>query len=82
MPHTDWLPPEVERDEKGFIRTGAAVKESPYWTSDRTPLLLETSREGIFAAGDVRSGSSKRVASAVGEGAMSVQLVHEYLRHK
>jgi thioredoxin reductase (NADPH) len=81
-PHTDWLPVEIERDEKGFIRTGAAVKESPYWTSDRTPLLLETSREGIFAAGDARSGSSKRVAAAVGEGAMSVQLVHEYLRNK
>jgi thioredoxin reductase (NADPH) len=80
MPHTDWLPPEIERDEKGFIRTGAALKESPYWTSTRTPLLLETSREGIFAAGDVRSGSSKRVAAAVGEGSMSVQLVHEYLR--
>ena len=82
MPHTDWLPAEIERDEKGFIRTGSAVKESPYWTADRTPLLLETSREGVFAAGDVRSGSSKRVAAAVGEGAMSVQLVHEYLRHK
>ncbi len=82
MPHTDWLPPEIERDEKGFIRTGNAVKESSHWTSDRTPLLLETSREGIFAAGDVRSGSSKRVAAAVGEGAMSVQLVHEYLRTK
>jgi len=82
MPHTDWLPPQIERDEKGFIRTGAALKESPYWTSTRTPLLLETSCEGIFAAGDVRSGSSKRVAAAVGEGAMSVQLVHEYLRHK
>ncbi|HEY4086308.1 MAG TPA: FAD-dependent oxidoreductase [Bryobacteraceae bacterium] len=82
MPHTDWLPAEIERDEKGFIRTGAAMKESPYWTSDRTPLLLETSREGVFAAGDARSGSSKRVAAAVGEGAMSVQLVHEYLRNK
>src|SRR3569833_1287449 len=82
MPHTDWLPPEIERDEKGFIRTGTAVKQSPYWTSDRSPLLLETSSEGIFAAGDVRSGSSKRVAAAVGEGSMSVQLVHEYLRQK
>ena len=82
MPHTDWLPPEIERDEKGFIRTGTAVKQSRYWTSDRSPLLLETSREGIFAAGDVRSGSSKRVAAAVGEGSMSVQLVHEYLRQK
>ncbi|HVW08285.1 MAG TPA: FAD-dependent oxidoreductase [Bryobacteraceae bacterium] len=81
-PRTEWLPSEIERDDKGFIRTGAALKESPHWTAARAPLLLETSREGIFAAGDVRSGSSKRVAAAVGEGAMSVQLVHEYLRQK
>jgi thioredoxin reductase (NADPH) len=81
-PRTDWLPAEIERDEKGFVRTGAALKESPYWTEARSPLLLETSRPGVFAAGDVRSGSSKRVAAAVGEGAMSVQLVHEYLRQK
>jgi thioredoxin reductase (NADPH) len=79
-PRTEWLPPEIERDSKGFVRTGAALKNSPYWTSQRTPLLLETSRPGVFAAGDVRSGSSKRVAAAVGEGAMSVQFVHEYLR--
>jgi thioredoxin reductase (NADPH) len=79
-PRTDWLPPEIERDEKGFVRTGASLKESPYWTVARTPLPLETSRPGVFAAGDVRSGSSKRVAAAVGEGAMSVQLVHEYLK--
>jgi thioredoxin reductase (NADPH) len=82
MPHTEWLPPQIERDDKGFIRTGTDLKESPHWTSTRAPLLLETSCEGVFAAGDVRSGSSKRVAAAVGEGAMSVQLVHEYLRHK
>ncbi len=79
-PRTDWLPPEIERDDKGFVRTGADLKESPYWTVARTPLLLETSRPGVFAAGDVRAGSSKRVAAAVGEGAMSVQFVHEYLR--
>ena len=71
---------EIERDDKGFVRTGADLKESPYWTVARTPLLLETSRPGVFAAGDVRAGSSKRVAAAVGEGAMSVQFVHEYLR--
>jgi thioredoxin reductase (NADPH) len=81
-PRTDWLPAEIERDDKGFIRTGSDLKQSPHWSSARAPLLLETSREGIFAAGDVRSGSSKRVAAAVGEGAMSVQLVHEYLRTK
>lgn len=79
-PRTDWLPAEIERDTKGFVRTGAALAESPHWTVTRTPFLLETSHPGVFAAGDVRSGSSKRVAAAVGEGAMSVQFVHEYLR--
>ena len=61
-------PPEIERDEKGFVRTGADLAGSRYWTSQRQPFLLETSRPGVFAAGDVRSGSVKRVASAVGEG--------------
>jgi thioredoxin reductase (NADPH) len=79
-PCTGWLPAEIERDEKGFVRTGAALAESPYWKAARSPFLLETSRPGVFAAGDVRSGSVKRVASAVGEGAMSVQFVHEYLK--
>jgi thioredoxin reductase (NADPH) len=80
VPRTDWLPPEVERDAKGFIRTGPALAQSLHWTARRQPFLLETSRPGVFAAGDVRSGSVKRVASAVGEGAMAVQLVHEYLK--
>ena len=79
-PRTDWLPPEIETDAKGFVRTGAALARSPHWTARREPFLLETSRPGVFAAGDVRSGSVKRVASAVGEGAMAVQLVHEYLK--
>jgi thioredoxin reductase (NADPH) len=79
-PRTDWLPPEVERDSKGFVQTGAVAGKSPHWTAARTPFLLETSRPGVFAAGDVRSGSVKRVASAVGEGAMAVQFVHEYLK--
>ncbi len=79
-PHTDWLPPEIERDEKRFVRTGPSVSQSVHWTSRRQPFLLETSRPGVFAAGDVRSGSVKRVASAVGEGAMAVQFVHEYLK--
>jgi thioredoxin reductase (NADPH) len=79
VPRTDWLPPEIERDGKGFIQTGLAVARSSYWKSPRQPFLLETSRQGVFAAGDVRSGSVKRVASAVGEGAMAVQFVHEYL---
>jgi len=79
-PRTNWLPPEIERDAKGFVQTGAAVARSRYWTSVRQPFLLETSRPGVFAAGDVRSGSVKRVASAVGEGAMAVQFVHECLK--
>jgi len=79
-PRTDWLPGEIERDEKGFVRTGAAAAQSSHWTAARTPFLLETSRPGVFAAGDVRAGSVKRVASAVGEGAMAVQFVHEYLK--
>jgi thioredoxin reductase (NADPH) len=80
-PRTGWLPPEIERDAKGFVRTGAELASSPHWTSGRQPFLLETSRPGVFAAGDVRSGSVKRVASAVGEGSMAVQFVHERLKH-
>jgi thioredoxin reductase (NADPH) len=80
-PRTAWLPPEIERDARGFVRTGPDLAHSPYWTSARQPFLLETSRPGVFAAGDVRSGSVKRVASAVGEGAMAVQFVHECLKH-
>ncbi|HEX4232377.1 MAG TPA: FAD-dependent oxidoreductase [Bryobacteraceae bacterium] len=79
-PRTDWLPADVERDSKGFVQTGPAVVRSPHWSAARAPFLLETSRRGVFAAGDVRSGSVKRVASAVGEGAMAVQFVHEYLK--
>ncbi len=80
VPRTDWLPPEIERDAKGFIMTGPSLAQSPHWTGKREPFLLETSRAGVFAAGDVRSDSVKRVASAVGEGAMAVQFVHEYLK--
>jgi thioredoxin reductase (NADPH) len=82
VPRTDWLPPEIERDDKGFIRTGPDLAESPHWTARRRPFLLETSHPGVFAAGDVRSGSAKRVASAVGEGSMAVMLVHEYLKER
>ncbi|HXB73366.1 MAG TPA: FAD-dependent oxidoreductase [Candidatus Acidoferrales bacterium] len=80
-PRTNWLPPEIERDAKGFVRTGADLAQSRYWTAARQPFLLETSRPSVFAAGDVRAGSVKRVASAVGEGAMAVQFVHECLKH-
>ena len=80
-PCTDWLPPEIERDEKGFIKTGHAVADAPAWKDiARVPGPLETSRPGIFAAGDVRSGSVKRCAAAVGEGGMAVEGVHETLR--
>lgn len=76
-PCTEWLPPEIERDEKGFIRTGADVSEAPAWrASKRRPAPLETSLPGIFAAGDVRSGSVKRCAAAVGEGGMAVAGIH------
>lgn len=80
VPRTDWLPPEIERDAKQFVRTGDAVAKSPKWNASRHPFFLETSRAGVFAAGDVRAGSVKRVASAVGEGSMAVQFVHEFLK--
>jgi thioredoxin reductase (NADPH) len=79
-PRTNWLPPEIEKDAKEFVRTGAELVHSPHWTAKREPFLLETSRAGVFAAGDVRADSIKRVASAVGEGAMAVTFVHEYLK--
>ena len=83
-PHTEWLESSVERDGRGFILTGRDLYGSGQPPADlplkRPPLLLETSMPGVFAAGDVRHGSMKRVASAVGEGATAIQLVHEYLR--
>ncbi len=79
VPRTDWLPPEIATDRKRFILTGSAVAQSPMQPAGREPLFLETSRPGVFAAGDVRSGSVKRVASAVGEGAMAARLVADYL---
>ncbi len=82
-PHTDWLPQEVLRDQKGFVLTGRdhtmRKQFARHWKEKREPLPLETTVPGIFAAGDVRSGAMNRVAAAVGEGAMAVRLVHEYL---
>ena len=75
-PHTDWLPPEVDRDEQGFVLTGTDLRDDHAWPLDRSPYLLETSMPGVFAAGDVRHGSVKRVASAVGEGSVAIQLLH------
>jgi thioredoxin reductase (NADPH) len=83
-PHTDWLDGVVERDERGFILSGPDLSkhgERPKgWKLDRDPYLLETSVPGIFVAGDVRHGSTKRCASAVGEGSIAVQFVHQYLK--
>jgi thioredoxin reductase (NADPH) len=80
-PCTAWLPPEIECDERGFIKTGHAVAGAPAWKGlSHAPGPLETSRPGIFAAGDVRSGSVKRCAAAVGEGGMAVEGVHETLK--
>jgi len=82
-PCTDWLDGVVDRDERGFIRTGPGLfyggERPPGWTLTRPPFLLETSVPGIFAAGDVRCGSVKRVAAAVGEGSIAVQFIHQYL---
>ena len=78
-PHTEWLPDQIDLDDSGFIKTGTQVAESPNWLARRQPFLLETSRIGVFAAGDVRSDSIKRVASSVGEGSMTVKLVHQLL---
>ena len=74
-PHSDWLPPEIARDAHGFVLTGADL-DGRVWPLDRRPLSLETSMPGVLAVGDVRHASVKRVASAVGEGAIAVQLVH------
>jgi len=81
-PRTEWLGPEVVRDDKGFVLTGQDLQSPAHaqcWPLPRAPFALETSVPGVFAAGDVRLDSMKRVASAVGEGAMSVYLVHRYL---
>ena len=77
---TDWLPSEIARDEHGFVLTGTDAMRTGPWASDREPFALETSAPGIFAVGDVRSGSVKRVASAVGEGGIAIALVHRYLQ--
>jgi thioredoxin reductase (NADPH) len=81
LPRTDWLGADVARDAKGAVITGHDLMEraGPRWPLERPPYALETSVPGVFAAGDVRLDSMKRVASAVGEGAMSVYLVHRYL---
>jgi len=83
QPHTDWLEGKLERDEHGFILSGPDLlrdgRKPRGWTIERDPFLLETSVPGVFVAGDVRRGSVKRVASSVGEGAIAVQFMHQYL---
>jgi thioredoxin reductase (NADPH) len=83
LPRTDWLGDLVERDERGFLLTGPDLirdgQRPKGWTPDRDPFLLETNVPGIFAVGDVRHGSVKRVASGVGEGSVAVQFIHQYL---
>jgi len=78
-PHTDWLPEEIARDRHGFLFTGDDVPDDHGWPLPRRPFAHETSMPGVLAAGDVRHGSVKRVASAVGEGSIAVQLVHGLL---
>ncbi|MFJ7998339.1 FAD-dependent oxidoreductase [Streptomyces sp. NPDC096310] len=85
-PHTEWLASALALDPRGFVLTGAAAAaaadtggEGPWAPLGRGPLMLETTQPGVFAAGDVRSGSVKRVASAAGEGAMAIRLLHEHL---
>jgi thioredoxin reductase (NADPH) len=75
-PQTDWLPADLARDEQGFLLTGDDLGEDSGWPLTRAPLSLETSIPGVIAAGDVRHGSTKRVAAAVGEGSIAAQLVH------
>ncbi len=82
-PYTDWLDGQIIRNQKGYLKTGNDLMADPafakVWKRDREPFLLETCVPGIFAAGDVRAGAMNRVASAVGEGAMAIKFVHEYL---
>ena len=83
LPRTEWLADLVERDERGFILTGPdLIREGQHpkgWALERDPFLLETNVPGVFAVGDVRHGSVKRVASGVGEGSVAVQFIHQYL---
>ena len=77
-PHCDWLPPSLARDERGFVLTGRDIP-TRWWVDGLPPANLETTVPGVFAAGDIRAGSMKRVASASGEGASVVPLVHAWL---
>jgi thioredoxin reductase (NADPH) len=84
VPNTGWLDGCVVLDEKGFVKTGPDLSreelDAAHWTLPRPPFLLETSRPGVFAVGDVRAGNIKRVASAVGEGSIAIAFVHQILQ--
>jgi thioredoxin reductase (NADPH) len=84
VPRTDWLDGLVERDARGFILCGPDLvrdgKRPAGWDIDRDPALLETSMPGVFAVGDVRSGSVKRVAAGVGEGSVAISFIHQHLQ--
>jgi len=80
VPSTGWLGGLVDLDDRGFVRTGAGAVAAADAAGRTSPLPLETSRPGVFAVGDVRSGSAKRVAAAVGEGAMAIRLAFERTR--
>jgi thioredoxin reductase (NADPH) len=83
VPHTDWLPSQISRDEHGFVLTGSDLSDvsdaAARWAPTRPPFQLETSLPGVFAAGDVRRDSVKRVASAVGEGSIASTQMYQYL---
>jgi thioredoxin reductase (NADPH) len=83
VPNTQWLNGWVALDDKGFVKTGTDISRDELstagWSLTRPPYLLETSRPGVFAVGDVRAGNIKRVASAVGEGSIAISFVHQLL---
>ncbi len=85
-PHTEWLGELLDRDEDGYLITGGDLfsdgRSSPEWKPDRGPFMLESSVPGVFVAGDARAGSVKRVTSAIGEGSMAIQSVHQYLHEQ
>jgi thioredoxin reductase (NADPH) len=78
-PHTDWLPREIARDDRGFLLTGGEIPRDGAWPLERDPFPLETTMPGVLAIGDARHGSVKRVASAVGAGSIAIRVVHRLL---
>ena len=79
IPCTDFLPDEILRNDKGFVLTGVDVAKSPNWQEERDPCDLETSMPGVFVSGDCRADTTKRVAFAIGDGALAITCVHQYM---